>query len=336
MDDGPQSGTTHLTASATEAGLRLDLFVATRLPTLSRSQIQRLIKTGHVQMDGKSGKASWPMRPGARVDLTIPAAENAEPRPEDLPLTILFDDADITVLDKPAGMVVHPAAGHRTGTLVNALLHHVRGLSGIGGVERPGIVHRLDRGTSGLMVIAKSDRSHRQLAAQFHDRTVIKEYLALVWGQPAAGLLMNQPIGRDPRQRHKMSIRSVRGRAALTTVLAVEPYGAASLVRLRIGTGRTHQIRVHLAAAGFPIVGDAVYGGVRARVPRDVAAVARLTRPFLHAAHLAFAHPAGGRPLAFEAPLPADLQAILDTLARTGRRARPSVRAKLPRSRGSR
>jgi 23S rRNA pseudouridine1911/1915/1917 synthase len=322
-------------ASQSEAGLRLDLFVAARLPALSRSQIQRLIRSGHVQVDGKPGKASWPMRPGARVELTIPPPEDAQPLPENLPLAILFDDADITVLDKPAGMVVHPAAGHRTGTLVNALLHHVRGLSGIGGVERPGIVHRLDRGTSGLMVIAKSDRSHRQLAAQFHDRTVLKEYVALVWGQPAPGLLMNQPIGRDPRHRHKMSIRSVRGRAAITTVVAVEPYGPASLVRLRIGTGRTHQIRVHLSAAGFPIAGDAVYGGVRARVPRNMAPVARLTRPFLHAAHLAFVHPANGRPLAFEAPLPADLQAILDALAPT-RRARRSAPTKLPRSKGSR
>jgi len=181
------------------------------------------------------------------------------------------------------------------------------------------------------MVIAKSDRSHRQLAGQFHDRTVIKEYLALVWGEPAVGLLMNQPIGRDPRHRQKMSVRSVRGRTAVTTVLAVEPYGATSLVRLRIGTGRTHQIRVHLSAAGFPIVGDEVYGGVRARVSADLAATTRLTRPFLHAAHLAFAHPATGQSLTFESPLPEDLQTVVDTLARTGG-VRSSTRARQPRS----
>jgi len=319
---------TRLVADAGEAGLRLDRFVAARMPALSRSQIQRLIKTGHVQLNGKPGKASWPIAAGARVDLVLPAPESALPEPEALPLAILFDDADITVVDKPAGMVVHPAAGHRTGTLVNALLHHLRGLSGIGGVERPGIVHRLDRGTSGLMVIAKNDRSHRQLAAQFHDRSVVKEYVALVWGQPARGLKLDQPIGRDPKHRHKMSIRSVRGRTAVTTVLSVEPHGAASLVTLRIGTGRTHQIRVHLASAGFSIVGDALYGGVRARVPRDMAAVGHLTRPFLHAARLTFAHPASGQPLSFEAPLPPDLQSVLDRLARAHRAPR-SARAGL-------
>jgi 23S rRNA pseudouridine1911/1915/1917 synthase len=310
---------TPLTVSTTEAGMRLDLFVAAHVPALSRSHIQRLIKTGDVRVDGSTGKPSLPLAAGARVDVRVPPPTSAEPRAEALPLTIVFDDADLTVIDKPAGMVVHPAAGHASGTLVNALLHHVRGLSGIGGVERPGIVHRLDRGTSGLMVIAKHDQSHRHLAAQFHDRTVVKEYVALVWGRPEPGLVMSEPIGRDPRHRQKMSVRSPRGRAAVTTVVSVDAYEGVSLVRLRIGTGRTHQIRVHLLAAGFPITGDAVYGGVRPRVPPGCAAVARLTRPFLHAAHLAFSHPTTGRPLTFDAPLPADLQSVLDEVARTSR-----------------
>jgi len=319
MTGRASSADTHLTVSPTEAGMRLDLFVAARLPALSRSHIQRLIKAGDVRVADKAGKPSLPLAAGTHVAVSVPAPTGALPRPEALPLTIVFDDPDLTVVDKPAGMVVHPAAGHATGTLVNALLHHVRGLSGIGGVERPGIVHRLDRGTSGLMVIAKNDQSHRRLAAQFHDRTVTKEYLALVWGRPEPGSVMNQPIGRDPRHRQRMSVRSPRGREALTTVVSVQPCGSVSLVRLRIGTGRTHQIRVHMMAAGFPVAGDPVYGGVRARLPPGAAAVARLTRPFLHAAHLAFSHPVTGRALAFDAPLPADLQIVLDELTRTSR-----------------
>jgi 23S rRNA pseudouridine1911/1915/1917 synthase len=289
-----------------------------------------------VKVDGKPGKASWPMRPGTRVELTIPPPEDAQPLPENLPLAILFDDADITVLDKPAGMVVHPAAGHRTGTLVNALLHHVRGLSGIGGVERPGIVHRLDRGTSWT----DGDREERPQPSSAC-RTVPRPYRSSksTWRSSGAsrrqGLLMNQPIGRDPRHRHKMSIRSVADGPPSRRSWVSSRTAPASLVRLRIGTGRTHQIRVHLSAAGFPIAGDAVYGGVRARVPRNMAPVARLTRPFLHAAHLAFVHPANGRPLAFEAPLPADLQAILDALAPT-RRASSARHRRNATSRGSR
>ena len=210
-------------------------------------------------------------------------------------------------------MVVHPAAGHASGTLVNALLHHVDDLSGIGGEKRPGIVHRLDRGTSGLMVVAKHDAAHEDLARQFHDREVEKEYIALVWGEVQAGRRIDAPIGRDPVNRKKMSARARRSREAVTRIHRARQLGPAlTLVHVVIQTGRTHQIRVHLSAIGHPIVGDAVYGGVRRRVPGDLRAVTHLDRPFLHAARLAFTHPVDGRRMEFESALPADLQRVLD------------------------
>jgi 23S rRNA pseudouridine1911/1915/1917 synthase len=218
-------------------------------------------------------------------------------------------------------MVVHPAAGHARGTLVNALLHHVKGLSGIGGRDRPGIVHRLDRGTSGVMIVAKHDRAHRSLARQFHDREVGKEYLALVWGTPRAATI-ERPIGRDPRHRQRMSSRARRARPATTRIVDVEPLGGVSLVRLMIGTGRTHQIRVHLAEAGHPVVGDQLYGGVRRKPPPRLAAVSRLTRPFLHSSRLTIAHPEDARRLSFEAPLAPDLDEVLTALRRAGKEPR--------------
>jgi 23S rRNA pseudouridine1911/1915/1917 synthase len=212
-------------------------------------------------------------------------------------------------------MVVHPAAGHAGGTLVNALLHHVRDLSGIGGEQRPGIVHRLDRGTSGLMVVAKHDASHDELARQFHDREVEKQYLALVWGTVQAGRRIDAPIGRDPADRKKMSARARRSRAAVTRIVGAEHFGRAlTLTQVAIQTGRTHQIRVHLSEIGHPIVGDSVYGGVRRHVPGDLRAVARLERPFLHAAKLAFTHPMDGRRMEFTSEIPDDLQRVLDDL----------------------
>jgi 23S rRNA pseudouridine1911/1915/1917 synthase len=213
-------------------------------------------------------------------------------------------------------MVVHPSAGHASGTLVNALLHHLTGLSGIGGEARPGIVHRLDKGTSGVMVVAKHDRAHEHLAKQFQNRTVRKDYQALVWGRPRALQVFDQPLGRDPRNRRKISGRAGRARAAVTTVSRVEPLDGVSLIDLTIGTGRTHQIRVHLAEAGFPVVGDTIYGGLRKRLPTSLAAVARLTRPFLHARRLALTHPSTGALMTFEAPLSADLVEVVETLRR--------------------
>ncbi len=219
------------------------------------------------------------------------------------------------MVNKPPGMVVHPAAGHDSGTLVNALLHHVDDLSGIGGEKRPGIVHRLDRGTSGLMVVAKNDATHQELARQFHDREVSKEYLALVWGVVVAGRRIEEPIGRDPKNRLKMTNRARRSREAVTRIVRVfQVNPALALAQIAIHTGRTHQIRVHLSSIGHPIVGDALYGGVHRRVPSDIRAVARLDRPFLHAAKLAFKHPRDGRRMEFESELPPDLKSVLDDL----------------------
>jgi 23S rRNA pseudouridine1911/1915/1917 synthase len=311
---------TRLEVGAADAGARLDQFLAAHLEGVSRSQIQRLIRDGHVSVSAGDVKASLAVTTDLVVEVDVPPPMPATPGAEDLPLSILHNDADIVVINKPAGMVVHPAAGHATGTLVNALLHHVSGLSGIGGTERPGIVHRLDRGTSGVMVVAKHDRAHRALSAQFHDRLVRKEYLALVWHAPPVGLHIDDPLGRDPNHRQRMSSRAKRGRTALTDVIDVEALRGVSLVRVSIGTGRTHQIRVHLSEHGFPLVGDALYGGVHKRLPTHLAAVARLTRPFLHAARLSFAHPSDGRLMTFEAPLPPDLQSVITALRHTAAR----------------
>jgi 23S rRNA pseudouridine1911/1915/1917 synthase len=308
---------------APSEGWRLDRFLVARLPDRSRSQIQRLIRGGLVTVDGHDTKTGFALVPGMTVRVSPPATPPALPAAEALPLEILYDDADLVVVAKPAGMVVHPAVGHAGGTLVNALLHHVRGLSHAGGTDRPGIVHRLDKGTSGVMVVARHDRAHRALARQFHDRTVEKEYVALVWGHPAVGQIFDQPIGRDPRHRQRISSRARHARTATTVVTEVERLRELSVVRLTIQTGRTHQIRVHLSEAGFPVAGDRLYGGVRAHVPAALAGVAGLTRPFLHAARLAFAHPADGRPMVFDAPLPAELVSIVDALRRSTGRAVP-------------
>jgi 23S rRNA pseudouridine1911/1915/1917 synthase len=297
------------------AGVRLDRFLASVLGTHSRSQIQRLIEDGRVQVGGRAARSNQAVKAGQVVTLEIPEPVPAAVEAEDLPLAIVYQDRDLVVVDKPAGMVVHPAAGHAGGTLVNALLHHVHDLSGIGGEQRPGIVHRLDRGTSGLMVVAKHDSSHDELARQFHDREVEKEYVALVWGTVQAGRRIDAPIGRDPGDRKKMSARARRSREAVTRIVRAEHFGRAlTLARVAIHTGRTHQIRVHLSAIGHPVVGDSLYGGVHRRVPGDLRAVTHLERPFLHAARLAFTHPSDGRRLEFESELPADLQRVLDEL----------------------
>jgi 23S rRNA pseudouridine1911/1915/1917 synthase len=299
-------------------GARLDHFLVSVLAEHSRSQLQRLIKDGQVQVNGRPAKANRAMKAGEVVTLEVPAPVTAVPQPEALPLPILYQDRDLIVVDKPAGMVVHPAAGHASGTLVNALLHHVDDLSGIGGEKRPGIVHRLDKGTSGLMVVAKHDRAHEELARQFAEREVEKEYLALVWGEVMAGRRIDAPIGRDPSNRKKMSSESLRvrrSRAAVTRIVRAEHFGRVlTMAQVAIHTGRTHQIRVHLSTIGHPIVGDALYGGVHRRVPGDLRAVSHLDRPFLHAAHLIFKHPEDGRRMEFTSDLPADLQKVLDDL----------------------
>ena len=303
-------------------GLRLDKFLANELPNHSRAQAQRLIDDGRVAMPRvATPKANTVLRPGDVVTLEVPAPAPSTLEPEDLPLPILHDDADVVVVNKPAGLVVHPGAGHPTGTLVHALLHHVQDLSGIGGEARPGIVHRLDKGTSGVMVVAKNDTAHQELARQFHDREVEKEYVALVWGTVHNRKRIDLPIGRDPVHREKISTRARRARAAVTRVTWAKALPGLTLIRVAIATGRTHQIRVHLSAIGHPIVGDALYGGVHKRVANDVRAVQRLTRPFLHAERLAFTHPRTGERLSFEAPLPEDLESVLRDITPLDKRA---------------
>jgi len=304
----------HLIVEAEHDGTRLDAFLTTLLPSQSRSGVQRLIRDGHVSGAASSLRPSTVVRAGQQYDVDIPAPTAAVPEPEALPLRIVFEDRELVVLDKPAGMVVHPGAGHSGGTLVNALLHHVRDLSGVGGELRPGIVHRLDRGTSGLMVVAKNDRAHQELARQFADREVEKEYVALVWGVVHAGRRIDAPIGRDPNDRQRMSTKARRARDAVTRVTYSRDLDGVSLLRVAISTGRTHQIRVHLSAIGHPIVGDSTYGGVRRRTAGHVRAVQRLERPFLHSARLVFTHPADGRRVEFDSPLPLDLQGVLDEI----------------------
>ncbi|HUG52724.1 MAG TPA: RluA family pseudouridine synthase, partial [Vicinamibacteria bacterium] len=307
-----------LRVEGADAGSRLDAWAARQLPDLSRARIQALIRDGAVLLDGRAARSSARLRGGEEVTVEVPDPVRALPAAEDLPLDVVFEDDRLLVLDKPAGMAVHPGAGRASGTLVNALLHRVRDLSGIGGVLRPGIVHRLDRGTSGLMVVAKDDESHRALAAQFASREVEKEYLAVVHGVPRARQgVIESAIGRDPVHRKKMSVRAPRGRSARSSYTVVEALDGSALLRVRIHTGRTHQIRVHLASLGHPVAGDATYGGARtpsSRRPAARDALAALSRPALHAGRLAFVHPGTGRRVAFESPLPRDLADLLERL----------------------
>jgi 23S rRNA pseudouridine1911/1915/1917 synthase len=302
-------------------GQRIDRFLVSVLGEYSRSQIQKLIADGHVEVRrGSSSRLLPSPKPNLVVheadQITVDAPEVKESTltAEAVPLEILYQDADVAVLNKPAGMVIHPSSGHASGTLVNALLHHIPDLSGIGGERRPGIVHRLDRGTSGVMIIAKNDAAHHELARQFHDREVEKEYIALVWGVVQAGRRIDAAIGRDPSNRQKMSARAKHARDAVTRITRAHHMPGLTLCQVAIHTGRTHQIRVHLSAIGHPVVGDALYGGVHRRVAGDIRAVQRLNRPFLHAARLAFTHPGDQRRMQFLAPLPPDLEAILDDL----------------------
>jgi 23S rRNA pseudouridine1911/1915/1917 synthase len=286
-------------------GGRLDAFLAGRLAELSRSRIQTLIREQHILVNGRPAKPRDPVKPSDRITLALPEAVPAEAAPQDLPLDILFEDDDLLVLNKAHGMVVHPAPGNPDGTLVNALLHHCRGkLSGIGGVERPGIVHRLDKDTSGCLVVAKSDPAHQSLTTQFSDRsTMEKLYLAVTTGvpRPDADSIFTH-IGRHPVNRQKMAVvNPPGGKPAITDyrILAVDASSLTSLVLCHLHTGRTHQIRVHLLHKGTPLLGDPIYG----KPGRHPAGTGRL---MLHAWRLAFHHPIHGRPLRFEAPIPAE------------------------------
>jgi 23S rRNA pseudouridine1911/1915/1917 synthase len=294
------------------AGRRLDVLLAELEPALSRAQAQRLIERGDVRVGGQRVKPSHRVRPGEWIEGRVPAPAAASLEPEPLALRIVHEDADLIVIDKPAGLVVHPAPGHAQGTLVHALLHHCADLSGVGGVARPGIVHRLDKGTSGLLVAAKHDRAHRALAAQFRLHSIDREYLALVRGTPRADSgTVDAPIGRHPGDRKRFSTRARTGRSAVTHWRVAQRFAAHSLLRVRLETGRTHQIRVHLASIGLPVAGDPVYGGARRS-----SGLPGLGRPALHAALLGFEHPSSGVRLRFESELPEDLVAVIAELAR--------------------
>jgi 23S rRNA pseudouridine1911/1915/1917 synthase len=315
-------------ADASHAGQRLDRFLSERLPELSRTRVQNLIKQGQVS----SGRATivdvkYRVKPGDRFELSLPPIAPAEPGAETIPLNVVYEDDALIVIDKPAGLVVHPGAGHAAGTLVNALIAHCgNSLSGIGGVARPGIVHRLDKNTSGLMVAAKTDQAHRALADQFadHGRTgdLERGYLALVWGAPSRPHgTIDAPIGRHPTSRTKMAVLPTKGREAVTHWRLVETFGRgnepiASLIACTLETGRTHQVRAHLAHIGHPLVGDPLYGrGFESKLrklPEPLQGkLAGLKRQALHAEHLAFVHPTGDTLLKFNSPLPVDLAEIV-------------------------
>jgi 23S rRNA pseudouridine1911/1915/1917 synthase len=304
--------------SDAQHGLRLDRALAELMPEHSRSALARLIEEGRVSLDGrKAEKSSMRVAAGQRVEIEIPPPAPSGIASQDLPLTILFEDDDLVIIDKPAGVVVHPAAGHSDRTLVNALLFHVRNLSGIGGEVRPGIVHRLDKDTSGVMVIAKNDAAHRKLAAEWGTDRVRKEYLAIVYGTPKQQrATIDAPIGRDPRNRKRMSVVK-SGRSAVTEYAIEQPLRHASLLRLRLRSGRTHQIRVHLKHLGHPIIGDPLYSGPQWRgIPdkRIQKAIAAFPRQALHAARLTIPHPRTGETMTFESPLPEDMRELLAAL----------------------
>lgn len=294
-----------------EAGERLDRALAA-LSGAPRAQVQRWIEADCVRRNGAPARGSAKVALGDRLDANPPEPVATEVRAEAIALNVLHEDAALIVIDKPAGLVVHPAPGHASGTLVNALLHHCRDLAGIGGVLRPGIVHRLDRGTSGVMVAAKTDAAHLSLASQFNDHSIEREYRAFIRVVPQADEgRIQRPVGRHPRDRKRMSVVTRHGREAITNwrVLTRWPKAGLALLEIKPETGRTHQIRVHLSAEGMPIVGDPVYG--RNRRSRLLLPLARsLERPALHAAVLGFVHPETGESLSFRAPFPPDLEAL--------------------------
>jgi 23S rRNA pseudouridine1911/1915/1917 synthase len=299
---------------------RIDRLLADLLPERTRSFLARLVEQGSVAVDGvRVEKKSHLVLPGQTISIQIPEPKPIELASRDIPLTVVYQDSDIAVVDKPAGVVVHPAAGHADDTLVNALLHHIGDLSGIGGVVRPGIVHRLDKDTSGLLVVAKNDAAHNALKAVWGTDDVRKEYLALVYGTPKVPEgRIEKPIGRDPSDRKRMSVVT-GGRRSITLFRVEEAFPNVSLLRCTLQTGRTHQIRVHLKAIGHPIIGDPVYAGPQWRgIPdkRMQKLIASIDRQALHAARLCFPHPRSGAPMSFEAPLPEDFAGLLAALRR--------------------
>ncbi|MGH9403946.1 MAG: RluA family pseudouridine synthase [Terriglobia bacterium] len=300
---------------ADAAGGRLDVFLASRLPEVSRSRLQRLIRAGCVETNGRvATKAGETVAAGDRIRVRL-VREETRALPENLPFGIVYEDDDLVVVNKPAGMVVHTGAGVHSGTLVNALLYHIRQLSSAAGNERPGIVHRLDKMTSGLMLVAKNDPAHRALADAFKARSVQKTYTALVHGRMTSDHgAIETVVGRDPRRRYRMKAGAAKGREALTHYRVLRRFHDFTLLNAMPHTGRTHQIRVHLASIRHPVAGDTAYGAP-ARIRLAGLEQKTLPRTFLHASALEFAHPSTGKPLAFQAPLPDDLAAFLDKLS---------------------
>ena len=326
QEDGEQPSVHAVDVPADWDGQRIDRVLTAALPALSRSRVQALIQTGQVRTDGRTiAEPKTRVKAGQRLEVTVPQAAPATPGGEAIPLDVVYEDAALIVIDKPAGLVVHPAPGNETGTLVNALIHHCGdSLQGIGGERRPGIVHRLDKDTSGLMVAAKTEAAHHALVAQFAERTIARSYRALCWGvpDPVSGRLEGD-IGRAPQNRKKMAVVPRGGRPAATQykVLRALARGSVAELACQLETGRTHQVRVHLAEAGHALLGDPTYGRPRHRVLRELPepaqqAVRGLSRQALHAERLGFAHPDDGRWCAFERPVPQDLQQVIDALAR--------------------
>lgn len=321
-----------------EEGQRLDKVLAARFGDISRARLQALISEGAVQINAQTAKAGkYKVQAGEDITLTIPEAADAAPAAQDIALDIIYEDEDLLVINKPAGLVVHPGAGNHDGTLVNALLHHCGdSLSGIGGVKRPGIVHRLDKDTSGLMLVAKNDQAHHGLSAQLQDRSLNRIYHALCWGTavPPAGKI-EQPLGRDPKDRLKMAVRHTGGKDAVTHYKILQSYGeneshSISLISCKLETGRTHQIRVHMQYLGFPLVGDPLYGTPPSRqhallkksrlqefLPDGGQAVLEFGRQALHAAQLSFIHPRSAEPMIYDAAYPEDMHALVDMLQAT-------------------
>jgi 23S rRNA pseudouridine1911/1915/1917 synthase len=299
-----------LSAELRDTGKRLDQMLHERLPQYSRSRIQQWIQAGRVLVEGVRKRPSHSLRAGEAIDVEPAEAPPLRAVPEDIPLSVLYEDADVVAIDKPAGMVVHAGAGVHSGTVVNALLHRFGALSGVAGALRPGIVHRLDRYTSGVLLVAKNDDAHRRLAEQFAGRQVEKVYLALVHGKvKQESGRMERPIARDPVRRTRMTARLDKGRAAWSEYRVLRRFDRFTLLEVRIGTGRTHQIRVHLSSIGHPVAGDTLYGA-----PAKVEGRPALGRYFLHARRIRFHQPSTGEEIVVESPLPADLEEWMEGL----------------------
>ena len=296
-----------------DSGKRLDVFLHEKISGDSRSFLQKLIKDGAVLVNSKPAKMSHRIAAGEKIIVSVPEPKAPVPKPEDIPLKIVYEDPHLLVINKPAGMVVHPAAGNYSGTMVNALLHHCKDLSGIGGELRPGIVHRLDKETSGLMVVAKNDKAHLSLSSQLQKRTLTREYRAIVRKVlPMEEGEIAKPLGRSVRDRKKISVNTRRGKEAVTRFQVIERFSNHTLVKIKLQTGRTHQIRVHFQSLGFPVLGDKVYGGVLTQEEKNIGI--KISRQALHAQYIKFIHPETGQEMEFKSKLPEDIEEVLKVL----------------------